>query len=67
MCKVLEDMCIRERNEGIQQGLQEGMRTMALRMVSDGTLALEKIAEISGLTLDEVKNLQAAQAAQAET
>ena len=55
MCKVIEDMRREEREEGIK----EGMRAAALRMLADGTLALEKIAEYVGLSLDEVKNLQA--------
>ena len=57
MCKVIEDMRKEEREEGIK----EGMRTAALRMLADGTLALEKIAEYVGLSLDEVKKLQTRQ------
>lgn len=57
MCKVIEDMRKEEREEGIK----EGMRTAALRMIADGTLALEKIAEYVGLSLDEVKKLQSGQ------
>ena len=59
MCKVIEDMRKEEREEGIK----EGMRTAALRMIADGTLALEKIAEYVGLSLDEVKKLQSGQSA----
>ena len=54
MRKVIEDMRREERKEGIK----EGMRAAALRMLADGTLALEKIAEYVGLSLNEVKNLQ---------
>ena len=50
MCKVMEDM----RN----QTLREGMIEVAKKLLSDGTLTLEKIAECVGLSLDEVKNLQ---------
>lgn len=49
MCKAMEDM----RN----QTLKEGMEDVARRMLADGTLALEKIAEYSGLTVEEVKGL----------
>ena len=49
MCKVMEDM----RN----QTLKEGMTEVALRMLTDGTLSLEKIAEYSGLSIEEVKKL----------
>lgn len=65
MCKVMEEMRREEREEGIKEGIKKGIkestRTAALRMLSDGTLALEKIAEYVGLTLDEVKKLQAEQ------
>ena len=57
MCKVIEDMRKEEREEGIK----EGMRMTARRMLADGTLALEKIAKYVGLSLDEVKKLQAEQ------
>ena len=51
MCKAMEDM----RN----QTLREGMMEVAKRMLTDGALALEKIAEYSGLSLEEVKKLNA--------
>lgn len=51
MCKAMEDM----RN----QTLKEGMINVAKRMLADGTLTLEKIAEYAGLSLDEVKKLKA--------
>ena len=49
MCKAMEDM----RN----QTLKEGMKAVALRMLQAGKYALEEISEITGLTLDEVKEL----------
>lgn len=50
MCKVIEDMRTQER--------KEAMIDTAKRMIADGILTLEKIAEYVGLPLDEVKNLQ---------
>lgn len=50
MCKAMEDM----RN----QTLKEGMINVAKRMLADGTLTLEKIAEYAGLSLDEAKKLK---------
>ena len=47
MCKVMEDM----RNESLKEA--------ALRMIAAGKYALEEIANISGLSLAEVKRLQA--------
>ena len=58
MCKVMEDMRKEEREEGIKEGIKEGMRTAALRMLEAGKYALEEISIISGLPLDEVKELQ---------
>lgn len=59
MCKVIEEMRREEREEGIR----ENTKTIALRMLSDRSMALEKIAEFVGLSLDEVKKLQAEQGA----
>lgn len=55
MCKVMEDM----RNESLQEGMREGMKAAALRMLKAGKYALDEIAAISGLSLDEVKKLNA--------
>ena len=55
MCRAMEDM----RN----QTLKEGMKEVAHRMLTAGRYALEEISEISGLSLDEVKKLQAGQSA----
>lgn len=53
MCKAMEDM----RMESLQEGRKESMKEVALRMLADGTLPLEKIAEYSGLSIEEVKTL----------
>ena len=63
MCKVIEDMRKEERQEGIKEGMMESMRTTALRMLTAGKYALEEIANISGLPLDEVKKMQTGQSA----
>ena len=57
MCKAMEDMRKESLQEGIQEGRKEGMKDTALRMLADGALSLEKIAEYSGLSLEEVKKL----------
>ena len=51
MCRAMEDM----RN----QTMKEGAINSAKRMLADGILTLEKIAEYAGLPLDEVKKLKA--------
>ena len=53
MCKVIEEMRREER--------RETMAGIALRMLKAGKYALEEIAGISGLSLDEVKKLQTRQ------
>lgn len=55
MCKVIEDMRTQER--------KETMAEIALRMLCAGKYALEEIVTISGLSLDEVKKLDAGQSA----
>lgn len=57
MCKVMEDM----REQSLQEGRKERAVETAKRMLADGVLSLEKIAEYVGLNLDEVKKLQAAE------
>lgn len=57
MCKVMEDM----RNEATAQGALERSKSVAHRMLEAGKYALDEIAAISGLPLDEVKKLQAGQ------
>ncbi len=44
--------------QGMEQGMKQTMKSAALRMLEAGRYALEEIAEISGLPLDEVKALQ---------
>ena len=53
MCKVIEDMRAQER--------KETTIAVAKKMIADGLLTLEKIAEYVGLSLDEVKSLQTEQ------
>lgn len=55
MCKILEDM----RNESRKQGIKEGMKESALRMLEMGRYALDEIVNISGLSMEEVKQLKA--------
>ena len=52
---VMEDM----RNESLQEGIREGMKATARRMLAAGKYALEEIVNISGLSLEEVKQLKA--------
>lgn len=51
MCKILEDM----RNESRKQGIKE----IALRILAVGRYALDEIVNISGLSIEEAKQLKA--------
>ena len=55
MCKIMEDM----RNESLIEGIKEGMKETALRMLDAGKYALEEIVNISGLSLEEINQLKA--------
>ena len=70
MCKAMERIAERNKAEGMAEGERKGERkgkreTMlatAKRMLKDGILALKDIARYSGLTLAQVKKLQASMA-----
>ena len=55
MCKAMEKI----KTEGKTEGKRETMLETAKRMLKDGILALKDIARYSGLTLAQVKKLQA--------
>lgn len=54
LCRIMEDM----RNESLKEGIPDKKRMTVIRMLADGMLTLEKIAEYAGLPLDEVKKLK---------
>ena len=58
MCEAVER--IAERRE--TRGKRETMLAIAKRMLKDGILALKDIARYSGLSLAQVKKLQASMA-----
>ncbi len=43
--------------EGKNVGLKEGKKEMAARFLKDGTLSVQKIAEISGFSLEQLQML----------
>ena len=67
MCKAVEEYAERRaaerelkgRREGKREGKREGMLTMAKRLLANGKLMLKEIAECTGLSLVQVKKLQA--------
>lgn len=60
MCRILEEVVEEGRQEGRQQGIKETMLDTAKRMLTDGKLPLEMIADYSGLPLEEVLKLKQA-------
>ena len=62
MCKAMERIKTEGRAEGIAEGRHENMIATAKRMLKDGVLALKDIARYSGLSLVQVKKLQASMA-----
>ena len=63
MCKAVEEFAERRaaeaKAEGKREGKREGMLTMAKRLLANGKLMLREIAECTGLSLVQVKKLQA--------
>lgn len=49
MCKAMEDMVL--------EGITENKKEIALSMIKDGALSLDKIASYVGLTIEEIKKL----------
>ena len=58
MCKAMEELGARRKAEG----KRENMLATAKRLLANGKLVLKEIAECTGLSLAQVKKLQAAQA-----
>ena len=44
--------------QGIEQGIEKEKMESAMRMIEDGDLPLEKVAVYSGLTLEQVLELE---------
>ena len=53
MCKAMEDM----RNEAATRARLENARQIALNLIVLGELSFEKIAKVTNLSIEEVKNL----------
>ena len=74
MCKAVEEYAERRaavvrveakaegRAEGKREGKRQTMLAMAKRLLANGKLMLKEIAECTGLSLAEVKKLQASMA-----
>lgn len=45
--------------EGFENGVRDAMKKTAFRMLSAGTYSLKEIADISGLSIEEIQKLNA--------
>ena len=59
MSKIIEDMRLQSYKEGKAEGQEENKKETALRMLEAQKYSLDEISAISGLSLDEVKELSA--------
>ena len=62
MCEAMERLRSEGKAEGKAEGKRENMLATAKRLLANGKLMLKEIAECSGLSLAQVKKLQAAMA-----
>ena len=62
MCEAMERIEARGEARGKAEGKRETMLATAKRMLKDGILALKDVARYSGLSLAQVKKLQASMA-----
>ena len=62
MCKAVEELVERGKIEAKAEGKRETMLAMAKRLLANGKLMLREIAECTGLSLAQVKKLQASMA-----
>ena len=59
--KIFDDFLQRYKKQsfeqGIEQGIEQGAITNARKLIENGKLSLDEIAQCSGLTLEKVKEL----------
>ena len=63
MCIAMQELCKDWMAEGIAKGRTESAMETASKMLASGKLAVEEIAEYSGLSLEKVKELAREKAA----
>ena len=56
--KVRQESLDEGRNEGLEIGAKKNALHSARTMITDGALPLSKVAEYSGLTLQEVESIK---------
>ena len=61
MCEIWDEIRNEGKNEGKIEGKVEGKleekNELAVNLIKDGTLSLDKIAELTGLSIERVREL----------
>ena len=57
MCDIWDEIRNEARNEGRNEGIANNRIETARKMIANGKLSFEEIAECSGLSLDKVREL----------
>ena len=57
VCRVWEQYGDERAAEAKKIGLKEGRKEMAANLLKDGTLSVQKIAEISGFSLEQLQKM----------
>jgi predicted transposase/invertase (TIGR01784 family) len=58
---IKEDAFYQEGLEkGMEKGLEQGKKEMVMQLIKDGTLTIKKIAEITGMTTQQIKSIEKA-------
>ena len=58
MCEGMRGLLEDATNEGVQQGIQQGIQQIALRMLKADCFSMEMIAQMTGLSVQEILALQ---------
>ena len=58
MCEGMRGLLEDATNEGVQQGIQQGIQQIALRMLKANCFSIEMIAQMTGLSAQEILALQ---------
>lgn len=59
MCKAIEDMIEQAYKEGFMKGIAEVRISIVMRMLNAGKYDLKDIADLSGMSVEELERLKA--------
>ena len=58
MCEGMKGLLEDATKEGVLQGIQQGIQQIALRMLKANCFSMETIAQMTGLSIQELQALQ---------